>query len=64
MGASQDLLADGTRRMLVNACYWSLGMESQIPDKSNVDKVGEYQPLPFGFGTYKKGVKPEDHELK
>jgi hypothetical protein len=58
MGASQDLLNEGVRRMIVNACYWALGMEAHIPARSNVDLVGEYQPLPFGFGGYRKGVKP------
>src|SRR5947208_715280 len=40
MGASQDLLAEGTRRMIVNAGYWCLGMEEKIPAKNNVDIVG------------------------
>ena len=60
MGASQDLLSEGTRRMLVNACYWAVGMEGKIPDKSDVTIVGDYTPLPFGFGAHKKGVKPSD----
>jgi hypothetical protein len=60
MGASQDLLADGTRRMIVNAAYWCLGMEEQIPAKNNVDVVGEWAPTKFGFNAYKKGVKPVD----
>ncbi len=60
MGASQDLLSEGTRRMLVNACYWAMGMEGKISAKSTVDLVGEYHPLPFKFGGYKKGVKPAD----
>uniref|UniRef100_A0A7C2JXH1 ThuA-like domain-containing protein n=1 Tax=Schlesneria paludicola TaxID=360056 RepID=A0A7C2JXH1_9PLAN len=60
MGASTDLVARGTRRMLVNACYWALGLESQIPEKSNVDLVGTYEPRPFKFGGHKKGVKPAD----
>jgi len=59
MGTSQDLLNEGVRRLIVNACFWSLGMEAEIPAKSNVDLVGDYQPRPFGFGGYKKGVKPE-----
>ena len=58
MGASQDLLNEGVRRMIVNACYWALGMEARIPPKSDVGLVGEYHPLPFGFGGYRKGVKP------
>ena len=59
MGASQDLANEGVRRMIVNACYWALGMEASIPAKSNVDLVGDYRPSPFGFGNYKKGIKPE-----
>jgi hypothetical protein len=61
MGASQDLSSEGLRRLLVNACYWCLGMENQIPSKSEVSIVGEYDPSPFGFGGHKKGVKPHDH---
>lgn len=60
MGASEDLLSEGTRRMIVNGCLWALGMESQIPDKTNVDIVGVFKPLPFKFGGHKKGVKPAD----
>ncbi len=58
MGASQDLLSEGLRRLLVNACYWTLGMEDRIPSKTDVRLVGDYRPLPFGFGAYRKGVKP------
>lgn len=61
MGASQDLESEGLRRLLVNACYWALGMESKIPEKSNVEIVGEYKPHRFGFGTFIKGLKPEDY---
>lgn len=60
MGASQDLLSEGTRRMLVNACYWALGLEDQIPAKTNVELVGDYKPLPFKFGGFAKGIKPAD----
>ena len=61
MGASQDLDSEGLRRLLVNACYWALGLEDQIPEKSNVDLVGDYKPLPFSFGGFEKGLKPSDH---
>lgn len=27
MGASQDLQSEGTRRLIVNGCYWALGMD-------------------------------------
>ena len=61
MGASQDLQSEGLRRLLVNACFWSLGMESKIPDKANVEIVGEFDPHPFGFNAFIKGLKPEDY---
>ena len=61
MGASQDLSSEGLRRLLVNACYWCLGMEDKIPAKSNVDIVGSYKPTPFGFGGFVKGLKPADY---
>jgi type 1 glutamine amidotransferase len=60
MGAATDLLAEGTRRMVINACLWALGLEAQIPSKTVVDLVGDYQPLPFKFGGHQPGVKPED----
>ena len=60
MGASQDLQNEGLRRLLVNACYWALGIEDKIPARTNVDLVGEYQPLPFKFGGFAKGIKPSD----
>jgi len=64
MGASQDLESEGTRRLLVNACYWAVGLEDKIPAKSNVDLVGEYRATPFKFGGFQKGVKPADHAIK
>ncbi len=60
MGASQDLESEGLRRLLVNASYWATAMEDKIPEKSKVDIVGEYKPLPFRGGGFKKGVKPAD----
>ena len=60
LGASQDLVSEGARRLLVNACYWALGLEDKIPAKSNVDTVGTWDPTPFGFGKSKKGLKPAD----
>lgn len=48
IGASVDLLAEGTRRLLVNAVFWCLGQE--VPSKAQVDLVGEYNPSRFEFG--------------
>ena len=61
MGAATDLESEGTRRLLVNAAYWAVGLEDKIPDASDVALVGEYHPTPFGFGGFKKGLKPEDY---
>ncbi|MCA9101452.1 MAG: ThuA domain-containing protein [Planctomycetales bacterium] len=63
MGAAPDFASAGLRRLLVNACYWTVGLEDVIPDKSDVDLVGEFAPTPFGFGGFKKGVFPRDHAL-
>jgi len=61
MGASQDLESEGLRRLLVNACFWGLGLEDKIAARTNVDLVGEYKPSPFKFGGYVKGKKPADY---
>lgn len=62
MGSATDLQSEGLRRLLVNGVFWGLSME--VPAKANVDYVGEFQPTMYGFGGYKKGVKPSDHALK
>ena len=63
MGCSVDFESAGFRRLLVNGCYWGLGLESQIPAQSNVDLVGPYRPTPMGSNKYTKGVKPADLKL-
>jgi type 1 glutamine amidotransferase len=63
MGAAVDLESEGLRRLLVNACYWTTGLADQIPARANVDYVGPYKPLYFGFGKHAKGVKPADLAL-
>lgn len=63
MGASVDLQSEGLRRLLVNACYWALGLEAQIPARANVDYVGKYEPTYFGFGKHQRGIKPADLRL-
>jgi hypothetical protein len=57
-GAAVDLENEGLRRLLVNSCYWTLGLE--VPVKADVTYVGNYSPTYFGFEGYKKGVKPSD----
>lgn len=63
IGAASDLVSEGTRRLLVNACYWAVGLEDRIPERSNVELVGPYDPSPFKFNGFRRGVRPEDHAL-
>lgn len=58
LAAGQDFESEGVRRLFVNACYWALGMESKIPEKTKVDLVGEYKGLPFKNNGFTPGVKP------
>jgi type 1 glutamine amidotransferase len=60
MGSAQDLLNEGFRRLLVNACYWAIGLEGRIDGRSNIGLAGMYEPLPFGFGGAAKGMKAAD----
>ncbi len=61
MGASTDFANEGVRRLIVNACYWATGMEEKVPEKANVDLVGKYDPHPFKFDGFVKGLKPADY---
>ena len=69
MGAATDLTSEGTRRMIVNGVYWSLGLDDQIPAAgADVAIVGKFNPTPYGFHREKnywqdKGMKPSDHAL-
>ena len=63
MGASVDLENEGLRRLLANACYWCTELEDLIPEAGVVDFVGPYQPTYFGFGDFKKGLRPSDFRL-
>ena len=60
MGAAVDLESEGLRRLLVNAVYWTTGIEDQIPDRADVEYVSPFSPTYFGFGKHKTGVKPAD----
>ena len=64
MGASTDFESEGLRRLIVNAAFWGLEMESAIPDSANVEYVDQYKPTAFGFGTFAVGLTPRDYDLK
>ena len=59
-GASEDILDESFRRLLINAHLWCLGMEDEITPDLNVEFVGPYHPATFSFGGYRRGVKPKD----
>jgi type 1 glutamine amidotransferase len=60
MGSAIDFLSEDLRRMVVNACYWALDMQDDLPEKAHVNIVGNYQPTMFGFGSFQKGKLPRD----
>ncbi|VTQ06859.1 ThuA domain-containing protein [Sphingobacterium daejeonense] len=62
MASSIDLLDQNLRRLLVNASYWAVGMEKDIKTDFNIDPIGEYNPIMFGFGTHVKGKTPKDYQ--
>jgi hypothetical protein len=60
IGSSQDFQSEGVRRLLVNAVYYLAGLTDKISEKANVDIIGDFQPLPMGFGKIKKELKQLD----
>ena len=64
MGASQDCEFEGTRRMIVNACFWAAGLEEKIPAATDVTFVGDYKPTAFKFrkdAEWKPGKTPAEY---
>jgi hypothetical protein len=64
LGASTDLLSEGTRRLIINASFWGLSLD--VPSKANVDLVGIYAPSQFGFkdDEYWKTLNIKISEMK
>ncbi|MCI0381406.1 MAG: ThuA domain-containing protein, partial [Gemmataceae bacterium] len=61
MGSATDLQNEGLRRLLVNAVHWALDLD--IPAKAHVAYVDPFQPTMYGFGGYRRGLKPSDHAI-
>ncbi len=60
-GASNDIVNDGYRRLLVNSCIWAIGLEDKIQPKLNIAFVGPFQPTwGRGGGRRAPGTRPED----
>jgi len=69
MGASTDLVSEGVRRMLVNAAYWALGMEEEIPaGGTNVELAGDFEPSRYENHPSEywedRGLKPSDFRIR
>lgn len=60
MGSAEDFSSEGYRRLLVNAVYELTGLQSRIPERTEVGIVGDYDPSPMGFAKHRKGLKPND----
>lgn len=60
MGHVNDFRNEGFRRMIVNGCYWAMGMESRISARSSVEFVTPYHPGPIGMGKQRRGLKIAD----
>jgi type 1 glutamine amidotransferase len=54
MGHPMDFRNRGFRRMMVNACYWAVGLEKKISATRSVEFVAPYNPHPIGV----RGVAP------
>ena len=60
-GASNDIENEGYRRLLINACFWAVGMEQSIKPDANVSFVGPFNGTwARGKGRRKGGTKPAD----
>jgi hypothetical protein len=69
MGASTDLVAEGTRRLLVNAVYWCVSLSAKIPPGgTKVDLVGDYEPTAYRFHSNdywkRRALRPSAFKMK
>jgi hypothetical protein len=60
IGAADDIENEALRRMIVNATYWAMRMDNEIPQKADVAFVGRYDPHSFLNEIYTAGLKPSD----
>jgi len=64
IGAAVDFQSEGLRRVIINSSYWMTGFETLITDSLNISYVdGPYNPSFFGFGSFRQGVIPDNHEM-
>lgn len=60
MGHGDAFKQEDFRRMIVNACYWLLGLEDRIDPALDVSIPGTYAPGAVGAKGLKPGMKPSD----
>ena len=58
MGSADDLKNEGLRRLIVNGVFRGAGLP--VPAKADVTPLRAYRPTFYGFGTFRKGLKPGD----
>lgn len=58
MGSATDLANEGLRRLVVNGVYRLVGLP--VPPRADVTPLWDYRPSPYGFGAFRKGLKPVD----
>ncbi len=61
MGAATDLTNEGLRRLVVNAVLSGFGLE--ITAQTDVRYVDPFEPAPYAFKGYRRGLTPDDHAL-
>ncbi len=61
-GASEDILSEGVRRMIINATLWCMKMDDQIKPDADISFVGPYNPSTFSFKPSVTDARPGDIE--
>lgn len=61
-GASEDILSDGVRRLIINATLWCMGMEKEISADADISFVGPYNPSTFSFKPSITDARPGEIE--
>jgi Trehalose utilisation len=56
MGSGIDFQSAGLRRLVINAAYWGMEMETAISATRSVEIVGDYKPRETGFNYAELGV--------
>lgn len=62
-GASNDLLDEGFRRLLVNACIWGTGLDDEIKPDLDVSLVGPFNPSWAKANRPKRNPRTKPHDL-